>query len=181
MTREEVITILGILRTAYPRFYANLTKTEADQTITLWEEMFADTNVEAVKVAVKNLINTLQFPPTIADVKNEIYKLYNKDEKTDSELWNELKDALRNGIYYSAEIFPNLSKELQLFLWNPASIKELAMMDIDEVDTVQKGIFLKQMPIIKQREQEKQMMLPERREFLQKLADKMDSKRYLGE
>lgn len=173
MKRDEVIAILGILKIAYPRFYANITKEEAEQTITLWQEMFADCDVESVKIAVKNLINTFQFPPTIADVKNELYKLYQGNEKQDVELWNELKSAIRNGIYYSDEIFPKLSKELQLFLGNPASLKELSMMDIEEIDTVQKGIFLKQMPILKQREKEKQMMLPER--------TKMDIKNYIGD
>ena len=173
MKRDEVIAILGILKTAYPRFYANLTKEEAEQTITLWQEMFADSDIDAVKVAVKNLINTFQFPPTIADVKNELYKLYQGDQKQDVELWNELKSALRNGIYYADEIFQKLSKELQLFLGNPSSLKELAMMDIEEVDTVQKGIFLKQMPIIKQREKEKQVMLPERTKFVESIVSKM--------
>lgn len=181
MQRTDVIRVLGILKTAYPRFYANVTKEDANEAVNLWSDMFSQEDVETVIIAVKNLINTLQFPPTIADVKNELYKLYQGEEKPDVELWNELKGALRQGIYYSAEIFPKLSNELQLFLGNPASLKELAMMDVENIDTVQKGIFLKQMPIIKQREQEKKMMLPDRREFIENLAEKMNSRRYLGE
>ena len=104
-----------------------------------------------------------------------------EDEKQDIELWNELKSAIRSGIYYSAEIFPTLSKELQIYLKNPMQLKELAMSNADDLETVQKGIFLKQMPIIKQREKEKIMMLPERREMLEKLAEKMGVKGLMGE
>lgn len=175
MSRDEIIAILGILRTAYPRFYASMTKQEAEQTISLWQEMFENDNPQVVTQAVKNLIITLQFPPTIADVKNEIYKFYSSDQKSEIELWNELKSAIRNGIYYSAEIFPTLSKELQIYLKNPMQLKELAMSSSDDINTVQKGIFLKQIPIIREREKEKMMMLPERRELFEKLASKMSS------
>lgn len=180
MSRDEVITILGILRIAYPRFYANMTSNQAEETISLWQEMFADDDCNVVKLAVKNLINTFQFPPTIADVKNELYKLYAGEKKTDIELWNELKSAIRGGIYYSAEIFPTLSEELQLYLKNPMQLKELAMSDIEEIDTVQKGIFLKQMPIIRERQKEKMMMLPSTRKFISELANKLDANRLLG-
>ena len=181
MTRDEVIVILGILKVAYPKFYMNTSNIEIEQTISLWQEMFASDNVEVVKVAVKNLINTLQFPPTIADVKNELYKLYQGDQKTDIELWNELKSAIRNGIYYSVEIFPTLSPELQIYLKSPMQLKELAMSNVEEIDTVQKGIFLKQIPIIQQREKEKLMMLPERRKMLEQLAEIMSLKNLIGE
>lgn len=181
MQRHDIIKILSVLKTAYPRFYSNMSKEDANETINLWLDMFKDFEVDVAMIAVRNLINTNEFPPTIAEVKNELYNLYKGEEKQDVELWNELKSALRKGIYYTDEIFPNLSKELQLFLGNSASLKELAMMNIDEIDTVQKGIFLKQMPIIKQREKEKQTMLQERREFVQKLADKFDIKGLLKE
>ena len=74
-----------------------------------------------------------------------------------------------------------MSKELQIYLKNPMQLKELAMSNADDLETVQKGIFLKQMPIIKQREKEKIMMLPERREMLEKLAEKMSVKGLMGE
>ena len=55
------------------------------------------------------------------------------------------------------------------------------MSNVEEIDTVQKGIFLKQIPIIQQREKEKLMMLPERRKMLEQLAEKMSLKNLIGE
>jgi hypothetical protein len=181
VNKSDIATIIGIIRTAYPQYYKD--KNSIIDTTELWYEIFQGDDINAIKVAVKSYIanNTSGFPPSIGEIKNELYKLYKGDEKSDVELWNELKSALRNGIYYADEIFPNLSKELQQFLGNPASLKELAMMDIEQIDTVQKGIFLKQLPIIKQREKEKQMMLPDRREMIEKLANKWDIKRLEGE
>lgn len=181
MNRDTIIAILGTLRTAYPRFYATMNKEDAEKTIELWQEMFQEISPQTLVMAVKNLINTFSYPPTIADVKNEVYKLMAGEQKTDIDLWNELKSAIRSGIYHSAEIFQTLSPELQIYLKTPMQLKELAMSNADELDTVQKGIFLKQMPIIQQREKEKMMMLPERRKILEELTDKMSINKLIGE
>ncbi len=181
MIKSDIATIIGILKTAYPQYYKD--RNSIIDTTNLWYEMFENDDINLIKIAVKNYItnSTSGFPPTIGEIKNELYKLTLGDEKQDIELWNELKSAIRSGIYYSAEIFPTLSKELQIYLKNPMQLKELAMSNADDLETVQKGIFLKQMPIIKQREKEKIMMLPERREMLEKLAEKMSVKELMGE
>ena len=181
MIKSDIATIIGILKTAYPQYYKD--RNSIIDTTNLWYEMFENDDINLIKIVVKNYItnSTSGFPPTIGEIKNELYKLTLGDEKQDIELWNELKSAIRSGIYYSAEIFPTLSKELQIYLKNPMQLKELAMSNADDLETVQKGIFLKQMPIIKQREKEKIMMLPERREMLEKLAEKMSVKGLMGE
>lgn len=181
MIKSDIATIIGILKTAYPQYYKD--RNSIIDTTNLWYEMFENDDINLIKIAVRNYItNSISgFPPTIGEIKNELYKLILGDEKQDIELWNELKSAIRSGIYYSAEIFPTLSKELQIYLKNPMQLKELAMSNADDLETVQKGIFLKQMPIIKQREKEKIMMLPERREMLEKLAEKMGVKGLMGE
>lgn len=181
MIKSDIATIIGILKTGYPQYYKD--RNSIIDTTNLWYEMFENDDINLIKIAVKNYItnSTSGFPPTIGEIKNELYKLTLGDEKQDIELWNELKSAIRSGIYYSAEIFPTLSKELQIYLKNPMQLKELAMSNADDLETVQKGIFLKQMPIIKQREKEKIMMLPERREMLEKLAEKMSVKGLMGE
>lgn len=181
MIKSDIATIIGILKTAYPQYYKD--RNSIIDTTNLWYEMFENDDINLIKIAVKNYItnSTSGFPPTIGEIKNELYKLTSGDEKQDIELWNELKSAIRSGIYYSAEIFPTLSKELQIYLKNPMQLKELAMSNADDLETVQKGIFLKQMPIIKQREKEKIMMLPERREMLEILAEKMSVKGLTGE
>lgn len=181
MIKSDIATIIGILKTAYPQYYKD--RNSIIDTTNLWYEMFENDDINLIKIAVKNYItnSTSGFPPTIGEIKNELYKLTSGDEKQDIELWNELKSAIRSGIYYSAEIFPTLSKELQIYLKNPMQLKELAMSNADDLETVQKGIFLKQMPIIKQREKEKIMMLPERRKMLEELAEKMSVKGLMGE
>lgn len=164
MTIDETKTILGIIKTAYPNFYKDMSKNELHNIVTLWGEMFENDNIELVKVATKELINSFQFPPTIADIKDKMYEL-TANKKTPSELWGELADGLRNGIYNSKAVFEKLSPEIKKFVKNPAQIKELAMMDSDVVHSVVKGQFLKQIESIQKRQEDDYKMLPQSRKI----------------
>ncbi len=180
MIKSDIATIIGILKTAYPQYYKD--KNTIIDTTNLWYEMFENDDINLIKIAVKNYItnNTSGFPPTIGEIKNEIYKLTNKDTAP-IELWNELKEACRQGLYYSAEIFPKLSKEIQVFLKNPMQLKELSMIDNNTLDTVIRGQFLKQVEVIQKREKEQVLMLPETKTFIDGLIDRIDKNLVIGE
>lgn len=165
MTRNEIIVVLGILKTAYPNFYKNLSKEEMLDIVNLWSDMFQDSDSRIVTVAVKELINSFQYPPTIADVKNKMYSLTNND-KTPSELWDRLQKAISRGIYHSEEEFEKLPDEVKEFIRSPRQLKELAMMDSDVVHSVTKGQFFKQIEVIQKRKEEDKKMLPESKELL---------------
>ena len=42
MQRNEIIIVLKKLKIAYPRFYADMSKEDAQNTIVLWEDMFKE-------------------------------------------------------------------------------------------------------------------------------------------
>ncbi len=179
MNREEIIDILEILKTAYPRFYANMTKDEAEKTIRLWNEMFKDDAPELVAIAVKKLIMELQFPPTIADIKNTMYKLTDRTEDN-TELWNKFLKALSNSGYNSKEEYEKLPEIVQRFVGSSERLKDYAMMELDTVNTVVKGQFLKQIDSLKIRQKENAMLPKETRKFIDNIANKMDIKQ-IGE
>lgn len=180
MNREEVIEILGILKTAYPRFYANMTKDEAEKTINLWCEMFKNDNIELIAIAVKKLITELQFPPTIADIKNTMYKLIDRTEDN-TELWNKFLKALKNSGYNSKTEYEKLPEIVQRFTGTPERLKDYAMMDLETLNTVVKGQFLKQIDSLKIRQKEIAMLPDESKRIIQTLSNKMDLKQIGGE
>ena len=129
-------------------------------TIDLWSEMFANDDVNVVKVAAKELIQTLKFPPAIADIKQKMYELTNQ-ETLPTDLWASLKKAISNSAYHSVEEFERLPEECKLFIKNPRQLKELSQNDAEINNTVVKGQFFKQIEMIQKRMREKKQMLPE--------------------
>lgn len=164
MTRDETVTILGILKTSYPNFYKDMSKNEMYNTIAIWSEMFENDDLSLVKVAVKELIQMLKFPPTIADIKQKMYELTNQ-ETLPTELWACLKKAISNSAYHSEEEFEKLPEECKLFIRNPRQLKELSQNDVEINNTVVKGQFLKQIETIQKRIKEDKQMLPEAKEL----------------
>ncbi len=156
MTREETASVLGILRAAYPAFYSKMRASDADNTVNLWAVMFRDDDINIVKAALYKLIEThTGYPPDIAAVKAEIKELVAAatGEPTDEELWIMLKKAVSNGVYGAQSEFKRLPPILQRYLGTPATLREMASGDVETLNTVVHGQFLKQIPRIRDRQQ----------------------------
>ena len=144
-----------------------MTKSDAENTIALYQEMFEDCNINLVAIAVKELINSCEYPPTIATIKNKMYELTNaKKDVSDSDLWNCLLKAIRNGYYGAQEEFQRLPEIVKDFVKSPIQLKELSEMDSSVINSVVKGQFLKQIENLKERAKFQQTMLPQTKRIL---------------
>ena len=56
MTREETLAIMSVLKAAYPNFYKDMQRQEAEGIVALWAEMFRDEPSQVVAIAVNILI-----------------------------------------------------------------------------------------------------------------------------
>lgn len=160
MTRDEVVVILGMIKTAYPSFYKEMSKQEMYNTIDLWSEMFKNDKSEIITLAVKSLISKSEYAPSIATIKNEAFRLQSNDI-TPIELWNKLKKAISNSTYNSVEEYNKLPEQVKRFVGSPNALRDLAQNDATTNDTIVKGQFLKQIENIKAQEKQEKMMLPE--------------------
>ena len=158
MSRDNIIAILGILKTAYPRFYANMKKTEAEETISLWQEMFSDTDIRILTIAVKRLITHFEFPPTIADVKKEILKITTKQE-SNIDYWQEVLKMMSNAHYMKKEEFDTYSDICKRFFGNVDNLRSYGVMEKQEVINNIQPRFLKYAENYQKQEKEN-MMLP---------------------
>lgn len=97
MTKEEFLKGMHFLFNAYGKEYT-------EQQATVWYEMLHDESFENFRQAIKNLIRTKQFMPSIADIKQEIARMttpalqLNVDEE-----WEKVRNALRSYGSYNEE------------------------------------------------------------------------------
>ena len=75
MNTNEAIKVMTLLAANYPHYYKNLSKDESYAVVTTWCDRFSDVPAEIVLEAVKDCISKCKFPPTIADVNEEIKKI----------------------------------------------------------------------------------------------------------
>lgn len=174
MVKKDVARMLEIVKVAYPRFYKDMPQQEVAQTVELWSTMFANEDGALVLATVKELINSFEYPPTIADVKNKMKSITGQADEDIMKYWHEFKKAVSNGLYEGKYIeFEKASDPLKQFLGNANQLEEYAMMDSATFNTVTKGQFLKQMEVILARKQEQRNMLPETKALISTLANKL--------
>lgn len=138
MTYDETLTIMSVLKAAYPAYYRGMNRQDAEAAVALWAEMFADEPAQIVALAVKSLIatDTKGFPPHIGAVKDSIVKLKQPNEMTEAEAWALVSNATRNSAYHSQEEYDKLPPVVQRIVGSPMQLREWAMMDTDTLQSV---------------------------------------------
>lgn len=138
MTEAETIDLLSVLKAAYPNFYRDMTRKDADQVISLWTEMFKDEPAGLVALAVKRHIatDTKGFPPHIGAIKDAIGKIQQPEEMTEIEAWNIVRKAIRSHPWDAKEQFEKLPSVLQRLVGSSSQLQEWGQMDADVVSSV---------------------------------------------
>lgn len=158
MNIQETGAVLKILKASYPQFYKQMTKEEAYDILDLWHMMFENEDVRVVTQAVKLLIKTHTYPPTIADVQNKIDLLTkNQEDLSEMEAWNLVYKAICNSYYNAENEFNKLPAIIQKTIGSPKQLREWGQMQGDSVQSVVQSNFMRsyKMKLSKQKELEK--------------------------
>lgn len=182
MTRQETVVILTLLAGNYESFAK---RTETDEQVKImvdtWQECLGDLDYKLVLQAVKKTIIESPYPPTIHDIRKNAVEMVNPTTKrTAIEAWNEAYSMMCGGLYMTQEQFDMASPEVKKFFGNVRQVKELAQTDVEVVNTVTKGQFLKQYDVLIDREKEQKLLPQNMQDFIGQLTDKMSVKQ-LGE
>lgn len=161
MNKQETAQIITFLAGNYNSI-AEKTKEQKELMLATWYECLNDIDYNLVLQAVKKTIIESPYPPTIHEIRKNAVELTNPTTKrTGIEAWNEAYSMICNGLYMTEEQFNEASPEVKKFFGNVRQVKELAQTDIDVVNSVTKGQFLKQYDVIIER-QRQDKLLPEK-------------------
>ena len=169
VSKEEMGQIMKILRTAYPRYYKDISKEEMMNAINLWCEMFSDVDLLTLSLAVKSLISHFEYPPTIADIRKEILKHSEKKETID--YWNEAYNMICNGLYMTEDQFEQHSEVCKRYFGSVARLREKSGTENLNLE-VEQSLFNKTAEKMKQRK-EHDLLLPNK---LKNMIDNVSSK-----
>ena len=139
MNRQETLAIMSILKAAYPMYYRDMKREEANAVVDLWTSMLSDYDPMEVSVAVKSHIATDKkgFPPHIGAIIDAIQKNRTREsDLTELEAWHMVEKATRRSTYYAEEEFNKLPPVVQKVVGDPSQLRAWASMPEDELKTV---------------------------------------------
>lgn len=180
MNKAETVQVITLLAGNYDSI-AKKDATQKQLMINTWLECLGDLDYKLVLQAVKKTIIESPYPPTIHDIRKNAVEIINPStQRTAIEAWNEAYSMICSGLYMTQEQFEMASPEVKKFFGNVRQVKELAQTDLDTVNTVTKGQFLKQYEVIVDRQKEQRLLPQQMQDFTKQLVDKMSIKQ-LGE
>lgn len=173
MNLAETTKIMAVIELAYPRYYVNTSLEEKKQAANLWAAMLNDYSYELVNNAVKALIASNKFPPTIADVTEKIHLMTNKPEMSELQAWSYVHKAICNSTYNSVREFERLPEEVKRVVRAPEQLHAWALLDEDEVNTVVASNFQRSFRSDRAQAKEYASMPEAVRKFIGDISEKM--------
>lgn len=146
MDTREWYEIAVYLKAAYGEKF-NLDKSG----LKVWYDNLMDLPAAEVKQAVKAVIMTSPFPPTIADLRKKVAEGKVSSIPVAEEAWGKVRKALQNSLYNSKEQFERLDDISKSIIGSPGALTVYASMNSDEVETVIKSHFIKSYNEIRQK------------------------------
>lgn len=175
LTKKDVFDMVGFIKANYNYAYKDVNDDLLKIMMRTWFNSLSKYSKEVVEVAFMKAIEVCKMPPTLADIIQNIKRIENVNEPTDTELWQELVDCVDKAndcIYYfqfqmvedngktqsenAKERFNKLWEEMPQILkdycGNKTGLYELTQVDLE----FEKSRFLKQIQTLRQRQEIKQ-------------------------
>jgi len=139
MTREDVQELMAMVMAVFQNFKP------ANRTVTVnaWDSFLQEYPKEKVFKAFKIfcISDTSGFPPTPAQIIKILQEMDGEISELDA--WSMVRKATCNGIYHSQEEFDKLPEVIKAAVGSADNIREWAMRDSSEVESVIMSHFLR--------------------------------------
>jgi TRAP-type mannitol/chloroaromatic compound transport system substrate-binding protein len=76
MTLEESVKLLALIKLSYPNSYKDIDKDTQLATVKMWQRNFDTVPFAIMELALDHFVKVSKFPPTIADICEELKNLY---------------------------------------------------------------------------------------------------------
>lgn len=141
MEREEFKTLVKAMKAVYvqPTFIPD------QDAFNVWYGLLKDLSYKQVNIAVQKHMLTERFPPTIADLREKSNEVIEKqlEEMSELEAWSLVRKAIGNSGYHSEEEFQKLPEACKIAVGTASNLREWALMDSDQVETVEQSHFIR--------------------------------------
>lgn len=141
MEREEFKTLVKGMKAVY----SQATFIPDQNAFNVWYELLKDLPYKQVSVAIQKYMVTERFPPTIADLREKASEIIEQqmDRMGELEAWAHVRKAIGNSLYHAEEEFERLPEACRIAVGNPSNLREWALMDSEEIETVEQSHFIR--------------------------------------
>lgn len=176
-SKQAIVGVLATIKTAFP-----YTK-EVDEKLQarLWMRMFETVDDGMLGQAVFKALKENNTPPAIADVFEQIEKIKDANRETPEELWQILRGTFKDvdRLHYQSQfsdgaekreelkaLYESLPEEIKTYLGSVSELVSLAKRRYEDDIKFDRKNFIKSVPHIRKRADEKMMIAESKRGLL---------------
>lgn len=167
MNRDETKEILMTMQAVYP----NWKPESLTVTVNAWETMLKDYPKQVVEAALNTYIATSEsaFAPSVSQLIGIIRTANTKPLAivTSQEAWDLVCKASQNASYHAEEEFEKLPPLVKKAVGSASNLREMALMDISAMQTVEKSTFKRTYDALVQRQEEYEKIPARVRDLIQ--------------
>lgn len=157
VTREEFSVLVKGMKAVYTAEGFLPDKDAFD----IWYRLLSDLDYKVLSAAILKYMQTSRRIPTVADIREQATSMISPpDDQTELAAWSLVRQAISNSGYHAEEEFQKLPPAVQKALGNPANLREMALMDVDTVNSVEQSHFVRAYRAVKDREREMARLSP---------------------
>lgn len=165
MTKKEFLVIVKGLKSVYsdPKFLAG------KDAIDVWYGLLCDLPYQVLSLATQKYMMQEQYPPTIAGLRKKAAEITApiQEDMSELEAWSLVRKALSNSGYNAEAEFDKLPELCQKAVGNPVNLREMALMDIDMVNSVEQSHFIRNYRTALERKKENAQIMPNVMQLIQ--------------
>lgn len=147
MVKDEVVTILNFLKASYPTFKLDLNN---NAQVNVWVISLSDLEFQPALIAVRKLINTSEWPPTIAAIRKAYTEMLIPDIVEAEQAWGMVKRSisLNGGWMQHEKVLEALPAQVREAVKWCGGIKSICQAENEEIIRAQ---FTKTMAAVNKR------------------------------
>lgn len=151
MTEKELANVMRLLERQYRNFYDGRNKQEVFEA---WYPFFKDDNAEDVQTATVEVICSLRFPPTVADIKLQMSEDRLEDQPTSIEAFQMVNEAVdkAHDRTSASEAFNALPPIIRKLVVNPSQLISWRKVDESAFQTVVMSAIRESYTVLAKRE-----------------------------
>lgn len=158
MTTQEAAKLIYVIKATYPAQFSRMSTADLENMVQAWSGVMENYTYSQASAGLKIYLasDTKGFPPSPGQVIDCIEKVTHPAATmlTEDEAWYLVARAAENSTYHAAAEFEKLPEEVRRIVVSPDRLHEMALMDVDEFQTVERSHFVRSYRAAKERSRE---------------------------
>ena len=184
MTQAETAKLIYVIKTTYHKSFERMEDEDFDNLILAWGAVLSDYTYEQCNAGLRIYLasDTKGFPPVPGQIIDCINRTIPRPESamTAEEAWAKVRKAVGNSNYNAVEEFADLPPMIQRAVGNAESLRLMARIPSDDLETVNKSHFVRAYNALNARAEADAKLPPSLQRLTQTVSARIDGNTIKG-